>query len=341
MDIKSISQFSSRQSLVQPDNLDAFTTSSATSFKNHAAPNNATKTYEDKAFYPLVSHPFLGVLSTVAPILAARIGYASLAKSNVTEEHDWQKKLRESARISHTPHVQFYGGTMTMHKWGSGPTILIVNGWGERATQMAHMIVHLVSAGFRVVSFDRPPHVGTNGTATDLIEFITSIHVAAQAAGNLHAIIGHSFGAAMAMAAVRDWGDFASRHVLISPIDHRQWIGDEFGKYKALCLGVAIRMREVVDKRYGRLVDWDQLTLPELLRANHRPTLLIRDENDPATPLRSVTGAPTARLNIDYFLTSRLSPEQQHSDPAVIARVIGFLRTDEALATLARNERLC
>ena len=299
------------------------------------------------ALAPSVSHPFLGMLSKVAPRFAGRIGYALLLKSGLTEELDEQKQLRDRARISLTPHVHFYGGRsgkegagrrLMMYEWGSGPTVLMVNGWGERATQMVRMIEHFIKAGFRVVAFERPPNVDANvdthdanATASDLIEFSTAIHVAAQAAGNLHAIVGHSFGAAMAMAAVRDWGDFASRHVWISPIDHRQWINHEFSLYRQLSLHVVMRMREVVDSRYGHQVNWDQLALPELLRANRRPALLIHDEND---------ADPAAAPLIDYLLTSRLSPAQQSADPVVIARVIRFLHTDKLLTPQVRNERL-
>jgi alpha-beta hydrolase superfamily lysophospholipase len=329
MDIKSINQFSTTNTLVHPDSAN----SPATQL---LGPVGTEDMHEGK-----VSHSLLGALSRVAPALAARVCYASLAKSRFTEELPWQKELRERARISFTPHVKFYGGVMKMYKWGSGPTVLMVNGWGERATSMARLIQGLVTAGFRVVAFDRPPYVEGKEADSDLIEFITAVHVAAQAAGNLHAIIGHSFGAAMAMASVRDWGDFASRHVLISPMDHRDWIDNEFGRHRELKLHVALRMREVVDKRYDRLVDWDMLTMPELMATNRRPTLLIRDEHAANLPIRFVANTTKAKTDMDYFLTNGLTRDQQPNDPAVITRVIGFLRTPDALSARLRNERLC
>jgi pimeloyl-ACP methyl ester carboxylesterase len=330
VDFKSISQFSNTTSFVHPDN--------ANLLKTFSEPSCVIETHEGK-----VSHTLLGALSKVSPALAARVGYASLAKSRCEEELPWQKKLRQSARIWRTPHVKFYGGEMTMYEWGNGdgPTVLMVNGWGERATYMARMIEYLVQSGFRVVSFDRPPYGDAKESTSDLIEFSTAIHVAAQAAGELHAIVSHSFGAAMAMAAVRDWGDVASRHVLISPIDYRRWISNEFGKHGELCLHVVRRMREVVDERYDRLVNWDLLTMCKLLRSNRRPLLLVRDEHDTSAQFCSVRGKRNAGPNINYFPTARLTRDQQPHDPSVIARVTSFLRFENALTARVRNERLC
>lgn len=266
----------------------------------------------------------LGALSNFSPVLAAHAGYRLLAKPPRVAERRWQRELRQRAALSR---LQVGGGTVAVYQWGqiASPALLMVHGWGARATHMGRMIEPLVSAGFRVVSFDAPAHGHSDGKTTDLVEFASAVHAVARFAGDLHGVIAHSFGAAMSLLAVRDWGVEANRHVLISAFEHCKWFTEAFGQYAGLSPAVVERMRRMMVERHNGRVDWDRSSVVEMLRMTNRPTLLIHDEEDPEIPFaHSVAllgGAAKAKLHA----TRGLGHHRLLGDPAVIERVLQFV----------------
>lgn len=266
----------------------------------------------------------LGAVSKLSPALAAHAGYRLLATPPRIAERPWQRELRQRAVASR---LQFGADTLAVYQWGASaaPTLLLVHGWGARATHLGRMIEPLVSAGFRVVAFDAPAHGHSDGRATDLVEFAGAVHAVAQFAGDLHGVIAHSFGAAMALLAARDWGMAPRRQVLISAFDHCKWFCTAFGQCAGLPPAVVERMRHILVERYNGRFDWDQSSVVEMLRLGNRPTLLIHDEEDPEIPyahsLALLRGAPRARLHA----TRGLGHHRLLGDPSVIREVLRFV----------------
>jgi hypothetical protein len=52
--------------------------------------------------------------------------------------------------------VAVRGQPVRAWRWGSGPAVLLVHGWGGRARQLAAFVSPLVHAGFSVVALDAP-----------------------------------------------------------------------------------------------------------------------------------------------------------------------------------------
>lgn len=266
----------------------------------------------------------LGSLSRASPALAAHIGYRMIATPPRAAERRWQTELRQAAVVSE---LHLGDTTIALYEWGRkhAPTILMVHGWGARATHTGRMIKPLTDAGFRVVSFDGPAHGHSPGKTTDPIEFSQAVYAAAVFAGPLHGVIAHSFGAAMAMLAMRDWGLAADRYVLISGIQHCKWLLDKFGAYAGLPPVVIERMTRMLAQRHQRAIDWDELSVAEMLRSSNRPALLIHDEEDPEVPISHsetvLSGAPNATL----FSTRGLGHHKLLGSPSVIDRVLEFL----------------
>ena len=269
----------------------------------------------------------LGGLSQFSPALAAHVGYRLLARPPRAAERPWQRELRDKSIASR---LRVGGGTVAVNEWGdrARPTILMVHGWGARATHMGRMIDPLVAAGFRVVSFDAPAHGQSEGRTTDLVEFAGTVHAVATFAGSLHAVLAHSFGAAMALLAARDWGVAANRHVLISAFDHCKWFCNAFGHHTGLTQDVIERMQRMMTERHNGRFDWNQASVIEMLRSTRRPALLIHDEDDPEIPFaHSVAllhGAPNAALHA----TRGLGHHRLLADRSVIDRIVEFLSVE-------------
>lgn len=266
----------------------------------------------------------LGALSGWSPALAAHVGYRMLATPPRIAERPWQRELRRKASSSRLP---VGAGTVAVYEWGrpASPTVLMVHGWGARATHMGRLIEPLLSAGFRVVSFDAPAHGASDGRRTDLVEFAGAVHAVAEYAGSLDGVIAHSFGAAMALLAARDWGVSASRQVLISAFDHCKWITEAFARHAGLSPAVVNRMQRMMVERHNGRIDWAQFSVVEMLRMSNRPTLLIHDEQDPEIPFAHsvalLAGAAKARLHA----TRGLGHHRLLGDRSVIEGVLRFV----------------
>lgn len=266
----------------------------------------------------------LGGLSRFAPPIAAHIGYRLLAAPPRVAERPWQRELRLAARRVSLP---FGAGILAVYEWGEPrhPTLLMVHGWGARATQMGRMIQPLVSAGFRVVSFDAPAHGESSGRRSDLIEFAAAVHRVARFAGPLAGVIAHSFGAAMAQLAARDWGVFARRQVLISSIDHCGWICDTFGHYAGLTPGVVERMKLLMVERHNGRFEWARTSVVDMLRQSGAATLLIHDEGDEEIPFQHSVALQGGCPNATLLATHGLGHHRLLADHSVIGEVVRFL----------------
>lgn len=269
-----------------------------------------------------VARGAFGVLSRMAPALAAHLTYALLARPPRAPEKIWQQTLREQA---HTTWLPLGKGEIAVYEWGAGPVVLMVHGWGARATHMGKLVAPLVEAGFRVVAFDAPAHGNSSGRSTDLVAYAAAVAAVARHAGPVHALLAHSFGVAMALYARRDWGITARRQVLISSFHHCKWFTEAFGQYAGMTPDVLERARQkMVDLYQGRL-DWDRLSVVEMLRRTPQPTLIIHDREDGEVPfahsLALMQAAPQAR----FYATSGLGHHRLLGHADVLRQVVGFV----------------
>lgn len=270
----------------------------------------------------------LGTLGRLAPAFAARVGYRLLSTPPYAKERPWQEQLRDTATASRR--VEIGDGSVAVFEWGAltRPTILMVHGWGGRATHLGRMIEPLVARGFRVVAFDAPAHGHSSGKRTDLIAYAAAIHAVAQASGRLHAIIAHSFGAAMALLAMRDWGTDTQRLVLISAFEHCRWFCDAFGRYAGLSPAVVDRMRQMLVERHGGRVDWNRMSVAEMLRTTNRPTLLVHDEDDGEIPFSHSIALLQSAPNATMHVTRGFGHHRLLGQATVIDRIGAFIGED-------------
>lgn len=82
------------------------------------------------------------------------------------------------------------------------PTVILLHGWTGEAVFMTAFAAPLVEAGFRVVAYDLPAHGASTGRELNIPLGVASLAAVARAFGPVHAIVAHSFGGAIAMAAL-------------------------------------------------------------------------------------------------------------------------------------------
>ncbi len=261
-------------------------------------------------------------LCRFAPGMAAHLAFRQLATPPRATHGQWPVGIREHAR---THRLAAGADTLAVYEWGQGPVVMLVHGWGSNATHLGRLVLPLLTAGFKVVAFDAPAHGNSTGRSTDMVAYAGAIALVARDSGPLHAVIGHSFGAAMAMYAARDWGLDASRLVLMSSFNDCNWFLDMFAQHVGLTPDVARRTRELLTQRYAGRLDWARMSVTEMLRGTDRPALVVHDENDEEIPFEHGLSMTTTLKTAQFKATRGLGHHRVLRNPEVIRRVTAFL----------------
>jgi pimeloyl-ACP methyl ester carboxylesterase len=263
------------------------------------------------------------LLRPVSTRLSAGFAAWLLARPPRYRPHATETDLKVSAEKIVIPADDF---RIQTYAWGQGPTILLVHGWGGRAGQMGHFVEPLVASGFRVVAMDLPAHGESNGRQTNMIEVCAAIRTVAEHIGSLHALIGHSFGAAMGALALQNVKCTTNKLVMISSFIDCAWFAQAFADFFELGPTVLNRMKTRFGQRYRYVGDWSCLSVKVALANTSIPVLIAHDEDDLEVPfsharqLRAV--APTAT----HLNTRGLGHRKILRDPRLIDGVIDFLR---------------
>ncbi|HEY5801053.1 MAG TPA: alpha/beta hydrolase [Burkholderiaceae bacterium] len=262
-------------------------------------------------------------LCRYAPTVATHLAFRLLARPPRPDVRDWHLMLLDNAQRRS---LTCGANTLSVYEWGSGPPVLMVHGWGSHATHMGRMILPLVNAGYRVIAFDAPAHGLSSGRTTDLFEFARAISVVAGDAGPLHAIVAHSFGAAMALYAARDWGVDTGKMALISPFEHFNWFMDAFADQVGLSPDVMKRLRDMQAQRYGGRLDWGRMSVVDMARTANLDLLVIHDQDDKEIPVAHGHAVAEARPGTRFIETSGLGHHLVVRNAAVIKHVVDFVR---------------
>lgn len=132
--------------------------------------------------------------------------------------------------------------------------VLVVHGWRSRTEYMRTLIEALRAAGYRVYSLDLPGHGASSGRKLDLSLGVQAIKAASDWFGPFVAVVGHSFGGAIAInAAVGSIpGIAATPFGRIVTIASPSVIGDIFSDFSDL-VGLGQRTRKSLNDQVRRL----------------------------------------------------------------------------------------
>ena len=146
------------------------------------------------------------------------------------------------------------GRPLAVWRWGRGPAVLLVHGWGSRGSRLASFIAPLTEAGYSVVAFDAPGHGASAGRLSSLPQFISAIQRLAARARALEAIVAHSMGgAATTLAMAR--GLRSGRVVFLAPAADPAGYSERFAEMVGLTPDVLARMKRSIERRFGQ--SWD------------------------------------------------------------------------------------
>jgi pimeloyl-ACP methyl ester carboxylesterase len=173
-------------------------------------------------------------------------------------------------------------GELVTWTWGaeSAPLVLLVHGWAGRGSQLGAFAEPLVAAGFRVMTFDGPAHGESPGTEAHVPLFAQCIAEIAEKSGGVHAVIGHSMGAASAAMATLMGMKPRGLVLLAPPLSHRGRV-----ERVATRLELESDVRALFHSAAERRVGWrdDEVDMRVIARQSPCPALVFHDPEDDYT----------------------------------------------------------
>jgi pimeloyl-ACP methyl ester carboxylesterase len=249
----------------------------------------------------------------------------------------WEVELLASAEARP---MRVGGRRMETWTWGSGPSVLLVHGWGGRGTQLGAFVAPLVAHGFSVVTFDAPGHGASDDGLVTIPEIIDAIRTVAASRGRLAGLVAHSAGALTAAHALHG-GVAVDAAVFIGPPADLHGAAARFTETLGFSRAVRERMRERIAARVGR--PWSDFDVTALTSARPAPLLVVHDRGDAEVPWQQGMAITRAWRGAEMLMTDGLGHRRLLRDSDVIATAVAFVtaRTAErGMAALAASAAL-
>ncbi len=219
--------------------------------------------------------------------------------------------------------IGFRGLALNSYTWGSGPTVLLMHGWGGRASQFAAFVPRLVDAGLRPVAVDAPAHGRTGGEQTNLFEFAAVVERVAAREQPIHAIIAHSMGGASATIAIGR-GIHVNRVVLVAPICRLRDALSRFTRRRKLGEVVEMDFVARMEEKFGPDV-WEDSALDRIAPRLVTPALLIHDRDDAEIPYDDSVRTSRAWPKSSLITTKGLGHRSLLRDSGLVSQAIEFV----------------
>ena len=292
--------------------------------KPNLAPARAKKstTVRKATWTQRVLPPALGTLSQLSPSVAARVAERVFL---TPPRFAAPKPEREFLGSAHRFFVREASGRkLHAWSWGSGPTIVCMHGWGGRGGQFHPFVLPLVEAGFSVVTFDAPGHGRTRGRYSSLVEFSRALRAVVSAVGPVHAVLGHSMGAAAAAVAIAEGSVIPRLVTIASPTNALDFLGLFGGQLRLTGETVRLLKQRVAD-RYG--VPWEKLRMDAVIESLRHPVplLVVHDRDDREVPVAKGLALAAAWPGAELMTTEKLGHHRVLRAPEVVHRTVRFL----------------
>ncbi|RUU26003.1 MULTISPECIES: alpha/beta fold hydrolase [unclassified Mesorhizobium] len=207
-------------------------------------------------------------------------------------------------------------------------TVLVIHGWRSRTEYMRTLIEGYRDAGYKVVSLDLPGHGQSQGRRLTLVSAVEAARLTGEWFGPFVAVVGHSFGGAVAanavVGSVKNITPLAAeRLVLIAAPSSLPAIFNDFSRMLSVGPRSQAAMADRVERIAGRPLH--EFVGDRQLARTPVPTLVIHAPDD-----REVS-ADHARLyagagdHVTLYWADGLGHRRILADKGVVERAIGFV----------------
>lgn len=207
--------------------------------------------------------------------------------------------------------------------------VLVIHGWRSRTEHMRLLVEGLVAAGFRVISLDLPGHGRSAGRRLNMALAVDAVRVAADWLGPFDAMVGHSFGGAVAVnAAVGSIAGISpvetQRLVMIASPDSMPVLFRDVGRM----LNLGPRSQQAMDARVKTIAGHplEEYVCSNQLRALPIPTLVMHAQDDREVPAENAVSLAGAGRHVTLKWFPGLGHRRILAEPGVVAQTVGFVR---------------
>jgi pimeloyl-ACP methyl ester carboxylesterase len=260
------------------------------------------------------------VSATAAAPLAARLWFTPWSAPPSPEG-----VRREAAWLARTRPVTFPAGARTLAGFtaGEGPAVLLVHGWGDRASRLGAFVEPLSAAGYRVVGVDLPAHGDRGPRQTHVYEQAAAVRAVAGQLGAVDAVVAHSMGGLVATVALSQ-GLEVRAVALLAPAVRLDHALDRFADQFSMPPRARAGLRRVLERRFGRGV-WEDLAADALAARLALPALVVHDADDPQVAFADGAALAGAWPGAQLLPTRGLGHRRIIRDAQVVQRVTAFL----------------
>ena len=207
---------------------------------------------------------------------------------------------------------------------GTGPTVLLVHGWGDYSARLGAFLQPLADRGLRALAVDLPGHGRSDADPTDLYRMSDAVASVVRTE-SVSAIVAHSMGSIASLRAVAGQSAVQALALLAPPLDLETAV-PTFGRLFDLPPASLTGLCEWIERRYGPGV-WDEFRAEMLAAACRVPTVLVHSRDDDQVDVASartlVRAFPDAWLHeVDDLGHTRVVRE-----PSILDVVADFVQS--------------
>ncbi|PTE12060.1 alpha/beta hydrolase [Mesorhizobium helmanticense] len=289
-----------------------------------------------------------GAAEHVAPRLTGRAAFELFCRTpNVKALSDAERRAvdRAAAFMTEARHhrLKTAKGCVMVHEFRPEPgraaegTVLVIHGWRSRTEYMRALIEGYRDAGYRVVSLDLPGHGQSQGRRLTLVSAVDAARLAGEWFGPFAAVVGHSFGGAVAANAVA--GSVknipplaAERLVLIAAPSSLPAIFTDFSRMLNVGPRSQAAMADRVEHIAGRPLH--EFTGDRQLASRPVPTLVIHAPDDREVSADHARLYAEAGDHVRLHWADGLGHRRILADKGVAEHAIGFVTGQQGLVSL-------
>lgn len=145
---------------------------------------------------------YLNVLYKLSPRIATKVTVNFFSRPFSPKKRKIENSIFQKAiQLEHI----LMGKKIVSYQWGNGrDAILLIHGWGGRASNFEKLITALVKEGATVFAFDAPAHGKSKGKFTNVLEFRDVALELIRKKNGIKCIVGHSLGGVAAALALKE-----------------------------------------------------------------------------------------------------------------------------------------
>ncbi|GAA3927949.1 alpha/beta hydrolase [Litoribacillus peritrichatus] len=255
------------------------------------------------------------ISTKVAGSLAHKIWFTPQNRPMSETDKTWLKK-------SIAEHLTMNGSQVPVYRWGTGPLVLCVHGWGGHSGQFRQQANSLVEQGYSVISFDTPGHGFAEGKTSNLEETSQLISILAQQYGEFEAIIGHSIGGLAANNAINNGVQAKCTVFLNTPmcLDH---IVQAFKHQLGLASEVVDQHRKLMENKFN-VGFWQEYDLR--VSTTRTPTFYCYDQQDDQVPPSVGHYLAALHQGSKLVMTEKLGHNRSVRNPEIIGQISQFIQ---------------